>query len=75
VPEGQALAAAQALAAKIAGKRPCGYRHGKPTFHRQLELPLDDAYDAARTVMVENFLEPDVAEGTAALLEKRPPRW
>jgi hypothetical protein len=26
-------------------------------------------------VMVENFLEPDVAEGTAALLEKRPPRW
>jgi enoyl-CoA hydratase/carnithine racemase len=75
VPEGQALAAAQALAAKIAGKRPCGYRHGKPTFHRQLQLPLDDAYDAARTVMVENFLEPDVAEGTAALLEKRPPRW
>ena len=75
VPEGQALAAAQALAAKIAGKRACAYRHGKPLFHAQKALPLDEAYDAARSVMVENFLEPDVAEGTAALLEKRPPRW
>lgn len=74
-PAGQALAAAQALAARIAGKRPCGYAFGKPLFHAQKDLALDAAYDAARAVMVENFLEPDVAEGTAALLEKRPPRW
>jgi enoyl-CoA hydratase/carnithine racemase len=75
VPQGQALAAARALAERIAGKRPCAYRHGKALFHAQKELPLDAAYDAARAVMVENFLEPDVAEGTAALLEKRAPRW
>ena len=75
VPAGRALAAAQALGARIAGKRACAMRHGKPAFYAQRELPLDEAYAAARAVMVENFLEPDVAEGTAALLEKRAPRW
>lgn len=74
-PAGEALEAATELARLIAGKRVTAARYGKPMFYAQVEMELDAAYDAARTVMAENFLEPEVAEGTAAILEKRSPRW
>jgi enoyl-CoA hydratase/carnithine racemase len=38
-------------------------------------MPLDDAYALAARAMVENLLHPDSAEGVAAFLDKRPPRW
>ncbi len=48
---------------------------GKALFYRQLEAGLADAYaDASRTI-AGNFADPFAAEGIAAFLEKRPPRW
>jgi enoyl-CoA hydratase/carnithine racemase len=48
---------------------------GKALFYRQLEAGLADAYaDASRTIAC-NFADPAAAEGIAAFLEKRPPRW
>ena len=36
---------------------------------------LDQAYDYASKVMVENMLEQDAKEGIDAFLEKRTPQW
>ena len=48
---------------------------GKSLFYRQLEAGLAAAYaDASRTIAC-NFADPVAAEGIAAFLEKRPPRW
>ena len=48
---------------------------GKALFYRQLETGLADAYaDASRTIAC-NFADPVAAEGIAAFLEKRAPRW
>ncbi len=48
---------------------------GKALFYRQLEAGLAEAYaDASRTIAC-NFADPFAAEGIAAFLEKRPPRW
>ena len=38
-------------------------------------MPLDQAYDYASKVMVENMLEQDAKEGIDAFLEKRTPQW
>jgi enoyl-CoA hydratase/carnithine racemase len=38
-------------------------------------MPLDEAYALAGRAMIDNLLHPDSAEGAAAFLDKRPPRW
>ena len=38
-------------------------------------MPLDQAYDYASQIMVENMLEQDAKEGIDAFLEKRTPQW
>ena len=38
-------------------------------------MSLDQAYDYASKVMVENMLEQDAKEGIDAFLEKRTPQW
>jgi enoyl-CoA hydratase/carnithine racemase len=38
-------------------------------------MRLDQAYDYASQVMVENLLEQDAKEGIDAFLEKRIPQW
>ena len=38
-------------------------------------MPLNQAYDYASKVMVENMLEQDAKEGIDAFLEKRTPEW
>ena len=48
---------------------------GKGAFYRQLEMPLDEAYAYASTVMVENMLHAEAEEGIGAFLEKRQPSW
>ena len=74
-PEGGALALAEELAQKIASKSAATIAFGKPTFYRQLETSLDEAYEIAGTTMVENLEHEDAREGFAAFLEKRPPNW
>ncbi len=63
------------LAQTVAGKLGAAVRIGKRAFYDQITLPLDDAYDLAGAVMVENMLWRDTEEGLAAFLDKRPPDW
>jgi len=48
---------------------------GKEAFYRQLEMPLEEAYAYASSVMVENMLEEEAKEGIGAFIDKRAPRW
>ena len=75
VPAGEARAQAQALAQKIAARSAATIAFGKPTFYRQIDAPLEEAYEIAGRTMVENLDHPDSAEGFAAFLEKREPKW
>jgi len=63
------------LAETVAAKLGSAVRVGKRAFYDQIEMPLDKAYDYTGEVMVENMLEDDTAEGIAAFLEKRSPKW
>lgn len=60
---------------KIASKSSKTLKTGKGAYYRQCEMPLDQAYDYASQVMVENMLEQDAKEGIDAFLEKRTPQW
>ena len=75
VDPGEALARARAMAAIIASKSPLTLKIGKEAFHRQREMTLDEAYDFAAGVMVENMLARDAEEGIGALIDKRSPEW
>ena len=75
VAEGNALAAALAMAEVIAAKSTATVAIGKETFYRQLEAPLAEAYAQAAEVMVRNMMYRDAAEGIGAFIEKRQPEW
>lgn len=75
VPPGTERDAAIELATRIAAKSATAVRLGKNAFYRQLDMDMSDAYRLASQVMVENMLHCDAAEGIAAFLEKRAPRW
>ena len=75
VPAGAALAEARTLAQRIAARSATTLAIGKRTFYRQIDMPLEEAYALAARAMVENLLHPDSAEGAAAFLDKRQPRW
>ena len=75
VPQGEALAAALALAERIASKSSEAIALGKRAFHAQIEMGLASAYDHAGKVMVENMLMADAREGIDAFLTRREPRW
>jgi enoyl-CoA hydratase/carnithine racemase len=62
-------------AAVIASKSPLTLKIGKEAFNRQLELPVEAAYDYTARVMVENMLTQDAQEGIGAFLGKRKPDW
>lgn len=65
----------QAYCDLIASKSPLTLKIGKEAFYRQLDMPLEDAYDYASDVMVTNMLTRDAEEGIDAFLEKRDPEW
>ncbi len=67
--------AAVELGRKIAEKPKATLKIGKEAFYRQLEMPLNEAYAYASTVMVENMLHAEAEEGIGAFLEKRQPSW
>ena len=62
-------------ASEIAAKSAHALKFGKETFYRQLELPLNEAYDLAAQVMTDNMLAADAEEGICAFIEKRHPDW
>lgn len=63
------------LAHRIASKSMLTIRMGKEAFHRQIDLPLDEAYADTARVMTENLLQRDAEEGICAFIEKRRPVW
>jgi enoyl-CoA hydratase/carnithine racemase len=72
----EALAAeTRALALTVAGKLGAAVRIGKETFYDQAGMSRADAYAHTGTVMVENMLWRDTAEGISAFLDKRAPDW
>jgi enoyl-CoA hydratase/carnithine racemase len=50
-------------------------RRGKEAFYRQIERPLESAYEVTGLAMAANLSLEDAAEGIDAFLGKRPPRW
>ncbi|TCZ53652.1 enoyl-CoA hydratase [Roseicella aquatilis] len=75
VPRGEALHEALVLAGRITARSAVALRLGKRAFNQQAGLPLAEAYAAAGTIMVENLLAEDAAEGIGAFLGKRAPEW
>ena len=63
------------LAEKIAQKSPQAVRMGKPAFHKQLSMSMEDAYAYCAEIMVENLMKNDAEEGICAFIEKRKPQW
>ena len=62
-------------ASVIASKSPQALKIGKEAFYRQLDMPVEEAYDFAAATMVENMLARDAEEGIGAFLGKRHPQW
>jgi enoyl-CoA hydratase/carnithine racemase len=75
VPADRLDAEVQSLAEIVLSRSPATVRLGKQAFYRQIERPLEAAYDVASEMMACNLLLEDAAEGMDAFLEKRPARW
>jgi enoyl-CoA hydratase/carnithine racemase len=69
------LPTAMGLARRIAERSALTVRMGKQAFNRQAGMALPDAYAHASSVMVENLMAGDAAEGVEAFLGKRRPVW
>jgi enoyl-CoA hydratase/carnithine racemase len=63
------------LGRRIAEKPQRTLKIGKEAFYKQLEMPLDEAYRYAASVMVENMLDDEAKEGIGAFIDKRRPNW
>lgn len=75
VPPERVREEALAMARTIASKSKMTVAIGKEAFYRQIEQPLAEAYTFAASVMVENMMARDAAEGIGAFVEKRQPVW
>ena len=75
VPASELTAATTEMANLIASKLGSAVKIGKSAFYDQIQMPLDQAYDFTRDVMVENLANKDTEEGIQAFLEKRDPKW
>ncbi|GHA40916.1 enoyl-CoA hydratase [Amylibacter ulvae] len=68
-------AATMELAQTVAAKLGSVVKIGKQAFYNQAQMPVDAAYDYAADVMVQNMMYQETAEGIAAFIEKREPKW
>tara|TARA_B100001093_G_scaffold123870_1_gene116471 strand:- start:4576 stop:5355 length:780 start_codon:yes stop_codon:yes gene_type:complete len=63
------------LAKLIASKPVSTVKIGKEAFYRQVEMPINEAYNYTSEVMTANMMEIDAHEGISAFLDKRHPNW
>tara|TARA_B100001167_G_C16637562_1_gene242505 strand:- start:187 stop:699 length:513 start_codon:yes stop_codon:yes gene_type:complete len=63
------------LAEIISSKSNKVVKIGKEAFYKQLEMPLEKAYEYTSKVMCENMMTLDAQEGISSFLEKRTPKW
>jgi len=75
VPAEQLERAVMTMAEKIAAKPPAAVKMGKELFYKQLNQPLDAAYELANEAITCNFYLEDTLEGVDAFLQKRDPAW
>jgi enoyl-CoA hydratase/carnithine racemase len=75
VPVAELDAAVDAMAADLVAASPLVMRWGRDSFYRALEMPADDALDYLQSMLTITTLSEDAAEGVAAFVEKRDPRW
>ena len=77
VPADELRADTEQLAQKIASRSAQGIRSGKEAFYRQIDKPIEEAFEYANKVMLDSMTSggEDAAEGTRAFLEKRAPQW
>lgn len=75
VPSAELDTAVEALVARIADKSPTAIRLGRLAFHRSEDMARDEALTFLRQQLEVNLSTEDAAEGMAAFLDKRPPRW
>lgn len=75
VPEGQALKAAEEIAARILKRGPLAVMLVKDTVEVGKDLPLDAAMEYVHKNLVLCFASEDAKEGLSAFLDKRSPKW
>ncbi len=75
VPQDTLVTDTKALADTIASKLATAVKIGKSAYYDQMEMPVADAYQMTRDVMVENMMHRDTEEGINAFIEKRSPDW
>jgi enoyl-CoA hydratase/carnithine racemase len=74
-PAAELDAAVEALVASIVAKPRVALAMGKQLFYRQLEQPIERAYEDACSTMACNMMDEAALEGVQAFIDKRPPRW
>jgi enoyl-CoA hydratase/carnithine racemase len=75
VPADKLDAEVQRFSEIILSRSPATIAMGKQTFYRQIDRPLEAAYDIASESMACNVLLEDAAEGMDAFIGKRRPSW
>ncbi|MDR3507085.1 MAG: enoyl-CoA hydratase-related protein, partial [Caulobacteraceae bacterium] len=69
------MSRAQSIAGIIKQNSPMAMARTKQAIWRSLEAPLEAALDHASALISAHNAGPDFAEGQAAFLERRAPRW
>lgn len=75
VPSGQALAAARALAARIAVNGPLAVSASKQILRDNADWPAAERFDRQLEITAPVFASADAREGAVAFSEKRAPVW
>ena len=75
VPSGELDAEIRRFTDVILARSPAVIRMGKQAFYRQIEAPIDRAYDLTSETMAEGALLEDATEGMDAFIRKRPAVW
>jgi len=74
-PPGEVGAEVERLVASIVARPAVAIRTGKALFYRQLEQPIETAYERAAGAMACNMMDEAALEGVQAFIDKRAPSW
>jgi enoyl-CoA hydratase/carnithine racemase len=75
VPDGELDATVKTLAASLAARSPTAMAHGLRAFHEQHGRPLQESLPDLKARFLALLGTPDAAEGLAAFMQKREPKW